>query len=58
MRSLFEAEVRCPGSLMGLGNCMNFRITGVQDACGRVVGQGREEARGSFRHQITKTFMC
>lgn len=39
--SLFEAEGKVPvSSIMGLGNCMNFRIIGVQDACGRVVGQG------------------
>lgn len=41
LRSLSEAEGQVPvSSMMGLGNCMNFRITGVQDVCGRVVGQG------------------
>lgn len=46
LRSLFEAEGKVPvSSLMGLGNCMNFRITGVQDACeSRVVGQGGERS--------------
>lgn len=41
LRSLSEAEGQVPvSSMMGLGNCMNFRITGVlQDICIRVVGQ-------------------
>lgn len=45
-------------SIMSLGNCMNFKIIEVKDVFGRVVGEGREEARELFRHQITKSFMC
>ena len=41
-------------SIMGLGNCMNFKIIEVKDVFGRVVGQGSEEARELFRHQITR----
>lgn len=45
-------------SIMSLGNCMNFKIIEVKDVFGRVVGEGREEARELFRQQITKSFMC
>lgn len=40
MGHLFEAEGKVlVTSIMDLGNCTNFRIIGVRDACGRVVGQ-------------------
>ena len=40
MGHLFEAEGKVlVTGIMDLGNCTNFRIIGVRDACGRVVGQ-------------------
>ena len=55
---LFEAEGKVlVTSMMDLGNCMNFRIIGVWDACGRVVGQAGKKLEG-YSGTGSKRLLC
>lgn len=55
---LFEAEGKVfVTSIMDLGSCMNFRIIGVWDACGRIVGRAGKKLE-CYSGTRSKRLLC